>query len=77
MPHLKFSNGRTDKGSTVLSASFDPNRDELTIHFRSGRSYTYSDFPSSKVLEFEQSLSRGKYVHSQIIPHHPATEITV
>lgn len=76
MARLQFTNGRKDKGSNVKSAHHNPEDGTLTVHFNTGRSYAYSGVPADKAKAFETAESKGKFLHSEIVPHHKAQEIT-
>lgn len=62
--------------SHISAHSYDPGKRELTITFRNGRTYRYTDVPADRARGLETANSKGTYFHSQIRDRHPGTEIT-
>ncbi len=59
-------------GSHVEAVKYDEETKALTITFRGGRQYTYSDVPKDLADGLHQSSSKGSFIHSYIknkFPH--------
>lgn len=52
--------------SNLRGASYDTEAKELTIHFRSGSSYTYKGVPENTFRELMRAGSPGGFFHSNI-----------
>lgn len=50
----------------VTGSDYDPETRELTVTFRSGKRYRYSDVEADKADEFRNSKSQGSYLHKHI-----------
>lgn len=59
-------------GSHVEAVKYDADTKALTITFRGGRQYQYSDVPKDLADGLHQSPSKGSFIHSYIknkFPH--------
>lgn len=66
----KTSSGKS--GSHVEAVKYDADTKALTITFRGGRQYQYSDVPKDLADGLHQSPSKGSFIHSYIknkFPH--------
>jgi hypothetical protein len=54
------------KSSNILSSLYKKDKNELTIIFKGGRSYTYSDVDIKKYTRFEISESQGSVFSKHI-----------
>jgi len=52
--------------SSILSATWDDDSNELTIVFKSGRSYIYENVPETVWDGFTSAGSAGQYFHQNI-----------
>lgn len=62
--------------TNVTTHSYDPNTQNLTVHFHSGRSYRYSGVHPDLAHRLAKAPSQGSFLHTHIIDKHDATEIT-
>lgn len=53
--------------SNVTDHSYNPETKELSVTFHNGRTYTYLDIPKDLADGFENTSSRGKILHENII----------
>lgn len=58
------------QSSTVQSAGYDPESQELHIKFKDGGYYTYQGVPPEKYDAFMMSGSKGQFLHHQIKGKH-------
>lgn len=65
----------TPNSSNVESLDYDPRAEKLVVHFRSGRSYEYANFPESKWEDIKSSESVGRYIAEHVKGEHEATAL--
>ena len=56
----------TPRSSNVKGWSYDPRRQELTVTFRSGGTYRYSEVPPSVARAMRRNKSAGKTIHKWV-----------
>lgn len=61
---------RIEGSSHLEAAHYDSAKRVLSISFKSGRTYDYMNVPPEKWQAFQEAESKGKYLHSEINPHH-------
>jgi len=61
--------------SNIKSIGYDPSSSTLEIEFLSGDLYQYHEVPQSKSDAIMRADSHGKYLNSDIKPHHRFTQI--
>lgn len=64
MPKMKKPKSRR---SNVTNHSYNPETKELSVTFHNGRTYTYLDIPKDLADGFENTSSRGGFLHKHII----------
>jgi hypothetical protein len=52
--------------SVIRSFSYDASRQELLIHFQSGRRYVYQDVPAATYLAMKEAFAKGEFFNSEI-----------
>ena len=63
--------------SSALSAGiYDPRRQFLWIHFRTGERYLYQTVPRTVVQALTEAPSQGQYFNSMIRPKFPFTRLS-
>lgn len=60
--------------TSIRAVGYDPETQVLTVEFRSGRTYEYSDVPLKKHADFMASNSKGKHLNKHIRDAHPCKE---
>lgn len=61
--------------SNVSAADYDTASKRLTVHYKSGGSYTYADVPSSHWHDMQKASSVGGYLHQHIKPKYKAERV--
>lgn len=61
--------------SNLASASYDPEVENLTIEFRSGRSYVYYNISAATYRGLTLAGSAGEYFNRQIKNRHAYDEV--
>lgn len=56
------------ESSTIKSGSYNPMSEMMTIHFGTGKTYDYDNFPLKLWKEFERAKSKGTYFALVIRP---------
>lgn len=56
--------------SSVRSVGYDPSAQVLEVEFRNGGVYQYLDVPGEEYEEFREADSKGRYLNTEIKPHH-------
>jgi hypothetical protein len=54
------------QSSALQGADYDPDTSQLTISFRSGKSYTFENVPERVFTELQDAASPGAYFHQYI-----------
>ena len=65
----------TPCSSNVESMDYDARKEELIVHFRSGSSYLYLDFPEVKWEEIKAAHSTGKYISENVRGKYETTRL--
>lgn len=53
---------------TITAASYDPENAILTVHFKTGKTYSYSNFPPDLWREWVQAESKGSFFAAHVRP---------
>ena len=61
--------------SSLASAGYDPAAHVLEVEFRNGGVYQYLEVPDDEFEEFVRSPSKGRYLNTEIKPHHPVRKL--
>ena len=61
--------------SSLASAGYDPAAHVLEVEFRNGGVYQYLEVPDVEYEEFMTAPSKGRYLNTEIKPHHPARKV--
>ena len=56
--------------SALSGCAYDPQRQWLWIHFKTGERYLYQTVPADVVKAFLMASSQGEYFNSVIRPHY-------
>lgn len=56
--------------SNITHVDYEPSTSALTIHYKSGGSYTYHGVPISHWTGLQNAASAGKYIHEYIKPNY-------
>ena len=64
---------QTPESSNMEWFSYDPKTSNLSIKFKSGKTFVYANVPAAKFGEMKQSPSRGSYFAKHIKGHFDAT----
>jgi hypothetical protein len=62
--------------SNLKSASYDTEKEIMTVAFNSGGIYEYSKVPWNKFTKFRLSESQGKYFNENIAKTHKHTKLS-
>lgn len=62
---LSFS---SPESSNVAGAEYDPSTQQLTVTFKTGKSYGYAPFEEKLWVEFEQAESKGGFFAARVRP---------
>ena len=62
--------------SLIRGAWYKPDRDELELHFWSGRRYLYSQIPPGIAEGFAAAASKGSFFNARIRNSFPCREVT-
>jgi hypothetical protein len=62
--------------SNLKSASYDTEKEIMTVAFNSGGIYEYSKVPWNKFTKFRMSESQGKYFNENIGRSHKYTKVS-
>ena len=57
--------------STIAAHEYDAAKKTLTVTFKSGATYDYSDVPEATAALFARAPSKGKFLHTRIKGHFP------
>ena len=60
----------------IRSHAYDPEREELTILFTTGRRYIYFRVPPGAYEAFRAAFSKGRHFNARIRDHYPFVERT-
>ena len=61
--------------SNLEAVKYDPEKEQLAIRFKGGRTYLYGGVPPSVFLDLLDAPSKGKYVWKHIRDRYAYTEI--
>jgi hypothetical protein len=56
--------------SSVASVGYDAAAQVLEVEFRNGGVYQYLDVPGDEYDEFREADSKGRFLNTEIKPHH-------
>lgn len=59
----------------IRSAAYDEARNELTVHFASGRGYVYSLVPADVAAAFAASTSQGRFHNEHLRDRYPFRKV--
>lgn len=62
------------KSSNVKSATYDPASREMDVTFKDGETYDYAGVPMRRFNSFDSAPSKGKFMHTKVIPNYKATK---
>ena len=62
--------------SVIRKHDYEPDAEELTITFVTGRVYLYKDVPADVYAEFCEAPSRGAFFNKHIRDAYPTVEIS-
>lgn len=63
------------QSSTISSAAYDEEKQELHVKFNTGLTYVYSDVPPEKYQGLMQSSSKGRFLHKHIKSAHEFSKL--
>ena len=63
---------KIEGSSHINRAEYDAQHRMLVVGFTSGSATSYRNIPPEKWEAFQKADSKGKFLHSEVIPHHPA-----
>jgi frataxin-like iron-binding protein CyaY len=66
----------TIQSSTLKTASYNTETEDLTITFNNGSIYVYNKVPWNKFTKFRMSESQGKYFNENIGRSHKYTKLS-
>ena len=52
--------------TNIAMIGYDPDTQELRVHFNDGAEYAYEDVSAATFQKFRESDSKGKYFHQHI-----------
>jgi hypothetical protein len=62
--------------SVIAGFDYEPESEELTVLFRSGRVYVYRQVPEEVFLAFKAAPSKGAFFNRRIRDRYPFAEVT-
>lgn len=61
---------KIEGSSHIEHAEYNSQHRMLVVGFKGGANHSYQNVPPEKWQAFQAAESKGKYLHSDIIPHH-------
>ena len=63
------------ESSMIRSIGYNPEESTLEIEFKNGAVWQYFDFPESLWYDFENSDSKGKFFHREILKQFTESQV--
>lgn len=63
---------KIEGSSHIKQAEYDATHRMLVVGFHSGSATSYQNVGAEKWEAFQKAESKGKFLHSEVIPHHRA-----